>query len=215
MTQYRRLVRGYKSMRTSIRLIVVLFLCSVTMVRAQSSYQAVPGSKLWFDGSSTVNTFSCSTVQVNGTALFEKDTPAVFVEIAVRTLNCGNDGMNDDMFHAMKTNEYPLIQYVLRSTGNASVNPQSGEIHVVTSGDLTIAGSSESVEIPISIMPLGGGRYRVRGTKPLSMHEFHITPPSAFFGLIQAHDLLIVSFDIIVEKSLNGKLEFMTKAGGR
>lgn len=202
-------------MRTSIRHLCVVFLCSVTMVLAQSSYQAVPGSKLWFDGSSTVNSFSCSTVQVSGTASIENGTPAVSVQIAVRTLNCGNDGMNDDMYHAMKTNEYPFIQYVLRSTGSVSVDQQSGIVHLVTSGDLTIAGSSELVEIPVVITPLGSGRYRVQGTKPLSMHEFHITPPSALFGLIQAHDLLVVNFDITVEKSAEGKLQFTTKAGGR
>jgi polyisoprenoid-binding protein YceI len=202
-------------MRPSLRHMLISSFCVFSMTQAQSSYRALPGSKLWLDGSSSVNTFSCSTVQVNGTASFENGIPEVSVQIAVRTLNCGNDGMNDDMYHAMKTKEYPFITYVLRSTDSVAVDPQTGEIHLVTAGELTIAGSSENVEIPITVTPSGRDRYRVRGTKPLSMHEFHITPPSAFFGLIQAHDLLIVNFDITVEKSSDGKLEFMTKAGGK
>jgi hypothetical protein len=44
---------------------------------------------------------------------------------------------------------------------------------------------------------LRDGKYEILGRKELSMLDFHITPPSAFFGLIRADEGLVVNFDLI------------------
>lgn len=53
-------------------------------------------------------------------------------------------------------------------------------------------------EILFNIDDLTEGKYRVRGSKMLTMTEFGVEPPSVFFGLIKAHDSIEVYFDLYV-----------------
>ncbi len=178
-------------------------------------YITLPGSKLWIDGSSNIDIFTCKSHYVTGYADIKQgvklNTPSsgkdtVLVSVLVHSLDCGRDLMNDDMYNAMKADEFPVIKYELLDV-NLSSRPDSlkGWFTLDTRGDLYIAGKKNLVNIKMEVEKLPDGNYRLVGSKPLSMLEFGITPPSHFFGLIHAHNELVVHFDLLAARAPNFK----------
>lgn len=194
-------------------ILLLLTISLLAALRAQSGavqrFVTTSESKLWIDGSSTINTFTCTTFRVNGEASIATENgpetqsrrgPEVKVSIRVRTLDCGNRMMNGDMYDAMKEKENPEILYELvRAQEVPESETESGWISVKTEGALTIAGTTRQVEIPLKIRRLSDGRIRVVGRQSLLMSDFGITPPTAFFGLIRAHEELVVNFDLVAK----------------
>jgi hypothetical protein len=189
---------------------VLLMLCSP--LAAQRYYHVLPGSKLWFDGSSSVNTFTCTAYHVKGSASEEGDSMSADIVIDVRSLDCGNAMMNEDMFTAMKVHEFPVIRYSLTGIGGSREDSTGHGVEVMTIGRLTIAGVTAEVWIPVIIRPTGNGTYLVTGAKELSMRDFRIDPPTAFFGLIRAHEQLTVGFSIRVAPGPLRDFEIVTNA---
>jgi hypothetical protein len=98
----------------------------------------------------------------------------------------------------LKADRDSLIIYELR---NASVTYDStrynGSFGLRTVGKLTIAGKTREDTIYTSVKMLPDRRYEIVGEKSISMLDFDIDPPSAFFGLIRANENLIVKFDLL------------------
>ena len=216
-------VRGYgysgKKMRLNSKFILIIislafFSSFGGYVNAQASsdvyYVASPSSRLWIDGTSNVDSFTCRTQTVNGYADID-DVPAagqasgdndkVAVSVSVRSLDCGNGLMNNDMYDAMKADKFPFIKYELMSA-HLSSRPDSagGWFTLDTKGSLYIAGVKNTVDIKMKVKRLADSSYRLVGSKQLSMRDFGIIPPSHFFGLIRANDKLVVHFDLIAEQ---------------
>ncbi len=183
------------------------------LVQAQDNdikYVTQADSRLWINGTSTIDSFTCMTRQVSGYADIIKSSgmnnnslrkDKVEVAVPVFTLNCGKSIMNDDMYNAMKANKFPMIRYELINAHIAS-KPDStvGTFNLKTFGYLTIAGVTHKADITIQVERLTDGRFRLTGKKSLSMLDYGIIPPSHFFGLIRAHDKLVVNFDLIAAR---------------
>ncbi len=178
----------------------------------ETKFGTLPQSKLWIEGTSTLNDFSCGTSAINGFGVIrnnisvkssvenQKLTSVVSVSIAVERFDCGNPLMNDDMYSAMKAEEFPFIQYELMRSKIIGENiKEESWSEIETVGYLTIAGVKRIVNIPVKIRRLPDGKYNLVGSKELSMYSFYIEPPTAFFGLIKADPKLIVNFDLIVD----------------
>ena len=105
--------------------------------------------------------------------------------------------MNEDMYEAMKDKKNPFILYELLNSKIVSEEEISGWSEVQTTGYLTIAGYKRTINIPLKVRKLPDGKYNLVGIKELSMHDFNIEPPSAFFGLIEADDKLVIKFNLI------------------
>ena len=172
-------------------------------------YRTLPGSKLWIEGTSTIIDFTCITNSIDGYALIKNDNltreengnqkfeSKVIVSIVVKSLDCGNEMMNEDMYEAMKDKKNPFILYELLNSKIVSEEEISGWSEIQTTGYLTIAGYKRIVNILLKVRKLPDGKYNLVGIKELSMHDFNIEPPSAFFGLIEADDKLVIKFNLI------------------
>ncbi|MCI0707981.1 MAG: YceI family protein [Ignavibacteriae bacterium] len=201
--------------------IVILLLVAASSICSAQEQDSVPyillqGSKLWLEGSSTINTFSCGTESVVGfgrvsvrgldrvrTQGGEPTSPhtnsIIEVSIPVMTLDCGNSSMNDDLREAMKSASFPYIRYRFLEAKPMQTDSELSPSQIFnTLGEITIAGITNRIEIPVKAEALTGGRFRLTGNKAPSMLDFNITPPTAFFGLIKAHDKLVVHFELLV-----------------
>ena len=186
----------------------------ISQIKNGIEYRTLPESKLWIEGTSTITDFTCITNSIDGYAFIKNDSltregngnqkieSKVVVSIVVKSLDCGNEMMNEDMYDAMKDKKNPFILYELL---NSKIVSEEDEIEswyeVQTTGHLTIAGYKRIVNIPIKVRKLQDGKYNIAGIKELSMYEFDIEPPSAFFGLIEADDKLVIKFNLIAEIS--------------
>ncbi len=185
-----------------------------SQIKTRVEYTTLPGSKLWIEGTSTINDFTCTTNMIDGYSFIKNDSIAtagnrnqkfeseVVVSIVVKNLDCGNEIMNDDMYEAMKADKFPFILYELLNSNIVSEAEEfGGWFELQTTGNLSIAGYKRTVDILIKVKKLSDGKFNLVGSKELSMHDFNIEPPSAFFGLIKADDKLVVKFDLIAGTS--------------
>ena len=155
-------------------------------------------SKLWFDGTSTVRSFTCAAKKVDANVTAEPDaSPTEIVKtaslvVAVASIDCGNGKMNDHMRNALKADKNPQITWKMASyrvEGTA----------VVMDGTLSIAGK----ENPIELRGTGSadnGVIRIKGSKQLKMTEFDVKPPSLMLGTMKVGPMVTVSFDFVLNQ---------------
>lgn len=177
-------------------------------------YVTKEGSRIWIEGTSTLNNFRCQARLVKGFAYLhstinleqklkensksDNDRDEVTLTILSHDLDCGMDAMNEDMYRAMKTGEFPVIKYRLINAYITEDEDSTGWSVLATSGDLTIAGVTKKVDIIVKVIRLKNGDFRLVGDKLLKMSDFDIDPPSHLWGLIKAHNNFSVLFDLIV-----------------
>ncbi len=174
-------------------------------VTSASAQMALPGklilsnaSKVWFDGTSNVRSFSCAArkldVDINSDddASPAKIVKAASLSIAVDQIDCKNGKMNEHMREALKAEKNPTILWRLSSYRIEGTS-------VIMAGTLTIAGK----ENPIELRGTGGlnnGTITLKGTKVLKMTEFGVKPPSLMFGTMKVADPVTVSFDLVLNQ---------------
>ncbi len=133
----------------------------------------------------------------------------VHLKIPIRSFDCGRSRMNRDMYEALKSDTYDYITFDFEKAApleEDSSRPDSlftGDYRpYVIEGTLNVAGVDRYVTLTTQGRSEGEGRYRIRGHKEISMHDFDIEPPTALRGLIRAHEELMVYFDLLVQEQL-------------
>ena len=126
--------------------------------------------------------------------------PRIQVTIPVSSLTSGNSRMTRDMFRALKKDQFPTIEYEFSRLIGISLQ-QGADTSVTcfklkTEGTLEIAGTRKVIIINVTATRHKKDHFKLFGQKRLKMTDFGITPPSAFFGLIRAHDPLDIVFDL-------------------
>ncbi len=181
-------------------IILIASIAALHAASAQTFFTAANGSKLWLEGSSNVNSFSCATFAVDGSGeLLRNDSLKVSISVSVRSMDCGNAVMNNDMYEAMRADSFPSIRYELISARTLSADTAS--MMIQAHGIMRIKEVSQRIEMPVILQSVDRSTIRVRGRKRLAMSDFRISPPSALFGLIKANDELTVHFDLIVRRT--------------
>lgn len=211
------IIRNWKWIQ--IPLLIVGFVLWCEPVSAQvpgpnkEYYRVEPSSRIWVEGSTTVNKFSCVDNEIGGFGRLAGDSVPdqpvtdstgadVEVRLNVHDLDCGRSRMNHDMYKAMKADSFPRITYHLLSARMLSV-PENAEMHfkAKTIGTITLAGKSKVIDMDVDGILLSNGRFHVTGSHPLLMSDFDIQPPSPFFGLIKTKNKIVVHFDLFVRPS--------------
>ena len=95
------------------------------------SYSFEKGSKVSIDGITNVKDFTCMTVKLfsesqtmslsedSGSTIYFKNAG---LNLDIRSLNCGNSGMNRDMRHSLKADRFPGILVTLQKAQLTSGN---------------------------------------------------------------------------------------------
>lgn len=192
-------------MRTLSLLVTTLFFATAASAQT-GQLEIVEGSLLTIDGTSTVHAWTCRTTQLGAT--MEVNSAAtggllglaglskVSVTIPVRSLKCGHDRMDGNLYKAMKADEHPSIAYTL---GHYELLPDGTRDSVTlrTTGSLTIAGTARAITMDVRASRLPEGNI-VRGTGriQLRMTSFGIQPPVVMLGMLKTGDQITVAFDL-------------------
>jgi polyisoprenoid-binding protein YceI len=207
-------------MKTSLILsrsaLCLAFFLAVAHSRAADAvkYVAQPGSEVRIDGTSNIHDWTVKGQIISGSMEvspeFEKDlkslTPAPKVDatIPIRSLKSGNKKMDEVMQEHMKMKENPTIKYALTGmTIKSEPKGANGPGEYVSTGDLTISGTKKSIEMPVTIERLEGGKLKIKGSTPIKMTDYGIKPPAPALamGLIKTGDDVKVAIDWIVAKA--------------
>jgi len=162
-------------------------------------YAVAPGSRFRIDGTSTAGAWSCAASEVAGAADVPEGGAAVTAEVTVSlgSFDCGVARMNRDFRDALGAAAHPTIRFALDRAELLATEERPGAwVPVRAIGRLRLAGVERTVAIAAEGRRLGDGRVRLRGTHPMRMTTFGVTPPSGMLGLVRARDAVVVAFDL-------------------
>lgn len=166
-------------------------------------------STLSVDGTSTLHAWEAVTHQTTVTiaradAATATDLRAlarggqvanVDVKVPVMTLKSEKDGLNKNMYKALKAEQYPDITVHLDRITLAATGSAGDTLAVQAEGTLTIAGQSRPAILPGKLYPGGGGLW-LDGQYRLKMSEFGIKPPALMMGTIKVGDPVTIKYHL-------------------
>lgn len=191
-------------------------------ISTPGSIEIEEGGRVWIEGSASVVNYTCRAERLSGNGTIENaqnpqqnvtgdGSVVIQVGIPVKALECGKKAMNNDMYEALKAEQYESIYYrllsaTLNESTTASINTEGVDqqnddddwMQIRTRGMLEIAGVADTTTVDVEGKLLSEGRFRVRGSKKIDMRTHDIKPPTALMGLIKASNELTVHFDVTV-----------------
>lgn len=154
-------------------------------------YDALPnGSKMKIEGTSTIHDWSMESAVLGGyieadagfpaSALTDAKAakPTVQVFMPVRTFKSSYKRMDTVMQEHMKEAEFKKIEYKLTELKPKSAAGATGALQFDATGDLTIAGKTHAITMPVTIEKIEGAKLKVAGSIKLKMTEYGVEPPA-------------------------------------
>jgi polyisoprenoid-binding protein YceI len=183
-----------------------LFLASTLPATAQTHYAGQPGgSSVKIEGTSSLHDWEMEGTLIGGFIEFgagvqldptqtgiagiqgDKVPAKSRVIIPVRGIHSKADHMPDVMDSlmqgALKEPDFPRIQLTLKEMTFKGPHAVGKPFDFDITGDLSIAGMTNSVTFPITVECLDADQLKVTGTVPVKMTDYGITPPAPSFGL--------------------------------
>ena len=192
---------------------------AATTAGAQSAsairLRLLPGTELSISGTSNVHDFHCKTNKINAyidvDPGYTKDLTkvarpivSVKVNIAVKSLSCGNKKMDENMYATLKADQNQLIRYTL--SGYDILNGSATAFAAKTNGTLTILGKDKTVAMKVDATRLAEGKATAEGEETLLMSDFGIKPPSFMFGTMKVGNEIKVKFNLNVGPEMIAQL---------
>jgi polyisoprenoid-binding protein YceI len=174
-------------------------------VPAPQALKVSEGSRLWFEGTSTVRDWNCQAGQLDAAIDADAGAPAavlggrravrtVQLTIPVAQLDCNaNRTMNGHMWTALESERHATIQFALASYELAQ-SPTRGTL----TGSLTIHGVAHPVTIPVEFADQDGA-LRVTGSYALKMTEWGVEPPKLMLGALKVGETVTVRFELLLQ----------------
>jgi len=170
---------------------------------------AVNTARITIAGTSNVHDFTASTTQAKVTrvefaaevagASFWEDVQkpgaltAFDISIPATTLKSEKEGLDKNMYKALKTKEHPEITFTL-----ARLEGTGGLLKAL--GTLQIAGVERQIALPLKTTRRGG-MLNVIGEVDVMMTDYGIAPPKAMMGMIKCDPKIKVSFELALALS--------------
>lgn len=180
---------------------LMLVLLAAWQPNPTTRYTLTEISTLWVTGTSTVHDWQCDAAQVKGwldAEVGERVTGIPVAEISVPTaLDCKNGTMDKKTRNALKADDHPNITFKLTK---AEVVPGTGNaFSVKTTGQLTIAGVTNTVSTTVKGEMLANGNLQLTGTLPVTMSNHGVDPPTAMLGTLKTGDDVVVHIKAVAK----------------
>lgn len=163
---------------------------------AQISYQESRDSQLTIEGTSTLHDWSMTSSEGKYNAQFEfsedgklSKLNALTFSIRFESLKSGSNALDKNAYSTMETEVHKNIVFKL---SKALVGPQ----HIHCTGNLTIAGTTNLIDLDVTYQLTDSGQIICSGLKKLKMSEYHIDPPVFMFGTVRTGDQITISFKV-------------------
>jgi hypothetical protein len=104
--------------------------------------------------------------------------------------------MESDLCRALKADDASVSSDIVGVFNALRAETQPTTLH--TQGTITVAGVAKDVRVRIAVEHLADGTVKARGSVPLLMTDFGVTPPTALLGLVRSHNEVVVKFELII-----------------
>ena len=194
-------------MKLTIKILPLLLLISFSLT-AQEAFQ-LKESTMTISGTSSLHDWVSNVVELNVTADISLTTTALEdiskmeVSLSVKDIiSSKGKKMDKKTYDALKEETFPSIKYTLNKVSSIEPLPKGQYGYKVkTSGDLNLAGETQSIELEVIAKRLAGGDIKFEGSKSLLMTSFGITPPKALLGTLKTGDEVTIDFTIVLAPS--------------
>lgn len=149
-------------------------------------------SFIYISGTSTLHDWTVVAEQMKGSLNAEIEATginkidSVQISIPVISLKSGKLGMDENMYKALKSNQFPEINYKLKS------HIINGSELTVT-GELTIAGVTEIIKSKVTCQNVGK-HIKTNGELIINMSDFNVKPPEFLLGAFKTGDKVSIKF---------------------
>jgi hypothetical protein len=183
---------------------------SASVPEATPRIMLAPSSQLMLRGKSTLHDFSSTATRMQLTVDVADQLPAgpsplarlaapgavksVVLTIPVEAMKSEKDGLDKNMYKALKAAANPNIVFRLTSPAVATTS-EGATFHLA--GELELAGQSQTVEVEVRASQTPGGIV-LEGSKALLMSDFGIKPPTMFLGTLKTADRVVVEWRLVL-----------------
>jgi polyisoprenoid-binding protein YceI len=192
-------------------LLIFLFTISGNVLAQSDSYEILDKSTLKVTGTSTLHDWEANAETINSyidfdIAALEGDTisnpvNSLSLTIPVEDLKSGKDKMDKNMYEALKKDDFPNIMFKLNDAELVNTDSTLTSMEMDVTGNLTIAGTSNVITLPVTGNKLEDGSFKFTGSYEMNMKDFDVDPPSVMFGTIKSGEMVTISFEMYVGQS--------------
>jgi polyisoprenoid-binding protein YceI len=159
------------------------------------SKMTVNGTSTMHDWESTVSKVEwAGTLTLQGTQLTEVKDAQIKVTVTDIKSTKGKV-MDNKTYEAFKYEKYPTIQYKLT---NAKIAGSGADYTINSTGNLTMAGATKSIDMPVKAKVQANGDVLLTGSYKVNMLNFKMEPPTAMMGAIKVGEEVTVHFELTV-----------------
>lgn len=202
--------------------LAILLLAGLSIQAADQTtkYYARSGSKMRIEGTSTIHDWQVEGTLIGGYIEVGPNFPSEPGQAAtpgkieahaepfimVRSLKSiekdgkpYSDRMDEVMYEHLKAQQSPKISF--RLTDLTLKEPAKGKdapYVCEAKGQITVAGVTNDVTMPVNILPLGDKKLKISGKTSLKMSDFKVEPPNPLGLGIKTGNEIKISFDWIV-----------------
>jgi len=119
------------------------------------------------------------------------------ISIPVTSLQSGTEGMDEVMQDDMNAKTYRTIKFHLTEMTPKEPHAAGTPLEFTTTGDLTVAGVTNKISMPVSIDYAEKPNLKVTGSVPLKMTDFNVKPPITA-GVFRTTNEITVSFEWVI-----------------
>ena len=201
--------------RTLFSIATAMTIATAVNASAQATILApAASSKVTVAGGSNVHDWSCSTTSFDAKVEMEPSSlnapldavarpiMKVVVNIPTKSVKCGKGKMDENMYKALKAEQFPTITYELTNYALDPSKTTATSFVALTEGELTVAGTTAKVAIPVTANRKDGGQFVGEGTLQMRMTDVGIKPPTALLGTMRTKNDITISFQVLLDKSV-------------
>lgn len=183
--------------------------CPMCVLGQSGAFGILSGSTMQIQVATNVNRFNCTSKPVYARLLYkaqvapEDKAQLVFREtsipLRIRSLNCGTEMFNRILYASLNETRYPQIQIGILRIKSVAGMPNATETAVKILARIEINGRAREYWVDAQARGKKDQTFVVKGSHPLLMSSFGVTPPRAPGGLIAARDEIRIMLDLQVK----------------
>ncbi|NNE29115.1 MAG: YceI family protein [Saprospiraceae bacterium] len=152
-------------------------------------------SSIKIEGTSTLHNWKSDAKDFSVKAKRHGSIISVQAMVQVASIKSGNSILDKKTIRSLKGKEFPTI--LLNARDLSIRNDQK----IIGSGELTVAGKTQTLPLDLSLSSSADGSINVCADISINMTDFGIKPPVALMGTIRAGEVIVLKLDI----SLSGE----------
>ena len=179
---------------------ILMLLGSVGLMSSSTQYYKVDKDKstLKVHGTSTLHDWTIEAENMTGEARFaiiddQLDISTLQFNVPVTSLKSGKSAMDNNTYKALDSKAHPYIRFAFIEGDEGEFDDGSYELKA--KGDLTIAGVSKKVTLPVKAK-VSTNAITFTGKTTFKMTDYKVEPPTALMGTIKTGDEITVEFSI-------------------